>query len=277
MIKPFYLNDLLQLSPEDLSKTKIKFNQYNGEVSPMEVYLQNPDNVNNTWLFWRTKRRYFNVGETAICFFKLSSNTWLLSTIKQVTRELGINNGINYEGDELEKYQPYYGRVVVKYRKTHQTQVIFANKVINELEVEQILPSVFDGIDFPGYDKVRVSYSQLSTIIHRHKRDWIAALENQKAVYLITDTESGKQYVGSAYGENGMLLQRWANYVNDGHGGNKLLKEIVAESGIGYVAQNFQYSILENYNARVEKRIILERESWWKETLGSRAFGLNAN
>ena len=277
MIKPFYLNDLLQLSPEDLSKTKIKFNQYNGEVSPMEVYLRNPDDVNNTWLFWRTKRRYFNVGETAICFFQLSSNTWLLSTIKQVTCELGINNGINYEGDELEKYQPYYGRVVVKYRKTHQTQVIFANKVISELEVEQILPSVFDGIDFPGYDKVRVSYSQLSTIIHRHKRDWIAALENQKAVYLITDTESGKQYVGSAYGENGMLLQRWANYVNDGHGGNKLLKEIVAESGIGYVAQNFQYSILENYNARVEKRIILERESWWKETLGSRAFGLNAN
>lgn len=28
---------------------------------------------------------------------------------------------------------------------------------------------------------------------------------------------------------------------------------------------------------RVEKRIILERESWWKETLGSREFGLNAN
>ena len=136
---------------------------------------------------------------------------------------------------------------------------------------------MFDGIDFPGYDKVRVSYSQLSTIIQRHKRDWIAALENQKAVYLITDTESGKQYVGSAYGENGMLFQRWANYVNDGHGWNKLLKEIVAESGIEYVAQNFQYSILENYNARVEKRIILERESWWKKTLGSRAFGLNAN
>jgi len=74
-----------------------------------------------------------------------------------------------------------------------------------------------------------------------------------------------------------MLLQRWTNYVNDGHGGNKLLKEVVAESGIEYVAQNFQYAILENYNARVEKHIILERESWWKETLGSRAFGLNAN
>ena len=37
------------------------------------------------------------------------------------------------------------------------------------------------------------------------------------------------------------------------------------------------YSILENYNARVDDSVILERESWWKETLQSRKFGYNAN
>lgn len=243
----------------------------------MEVYLRNPDDVNTTWLFWRAKRRYFNVGEIALCLFQLSWNTWLLSTIKKVTRELGVNDGVNYEGEELVDYMPYFGRVIVKYRKTHQTQVVYAKNIIDELVVEQILPSIFDGVDFPGYDKVRLSYEQLSTIVHNHKKDWVAALENQKAVYLITDKNSGKQYVGSAYGENGMLLQRWSNYVVNGHGGNKLLKEIVDDSGFDYVKQNFQYAILENYNARVDKHIILERESWWKETLGSRAFGLNAN
>lgn len=277
MIKPLFLNDLLHLCPEDLKRAKVKFNQYNGYEAPMEVYLRNPDEVNCQWLFWRAKRRYFNVGEIAICFFQLSWNTWLLSTIKEITRELGINNGINYDGTEIEEFQPYFGRVVVKYRKSHQTQVVHANNVVNELEVEQILPSVFDGIDFPGYDNVRLSFGQLSTIIHRHKMDWVAALENQKAVYLITDKSGEKQYVGSAYGENGMLLQRWASYVKDGHGGNKLLKEVVDEQGIEYVRQNFQYAILENYNARVDKRIILGRESWWKDTLGSKAFGLNAN
>ena len=158
--------------------------------------------------FWRAKRRYFNVGELAICLFQLSWNIWLLSTIKEVTRELGVNNGVNYEGVELDDCHSYFGRVIVKYRKTHQTQVVYAKTVINELEVEQILPSIFDGIDFPGYDRVRLSYDQLSTIVDRHKRDWVAALENQKAVYLITDKNSGKQYVGSVYGENGMLLQR---------------------------------------------------------------------
>lgn len=102
-------------------------------------------------------------------------------------------------------------------------------------------------------------------------------MQNQKAVYLITDKGSGKQYAGSAYGDNGMLLQRWTNYVSDGHGGNKLLKSIVDELGFDYVMQNFQYAILENYNARTDEHIIRQRESWWKETLGSRSFGLNAN
>lgn len=278
MVKQLLLNDLLHLSQEDLSRSKVKFNQHGGGIPHMEVYLRNPDDVNINALFWRSKiRRYFNVGEIAISLFQLSGDTWLLSTIKEVTRELGVTDGVNYEGIELELYQPYFGRVVVKYRKTHQTQVLYASNVIDKLEVTQILPSVFDGIDFPGYDKVRLSYEQLATIIDRRKQDWIAALENQKAVYLITDKSNGKQYVGSAYGENGMLLQRWNNYINNGHGGNKLLKTIVDEFGIDYVKQNFQYSILENYNARIDKHIILERESWWKETLGSRAFGLNAN
>ncbi len=277
MHEPLLLNDFLNLSEEDLKRTKVKFNQYNGETEPMELYLQDPDEINTTWLFWRQKRRYFRVGEIAICLFKLTWNTWLLSTIKTVTKDLDVSNGVNYEGEEIIDYSPYFGRVVVKYRKSHQTQVVYLENIADNLVVEQILPSVFDGVDFPGYDKVRLSHEQLSTIINNNKKDWVAALANQKAVYLITDNSSGKQYVGSAYGENGMLLQRWSNYVMNGHGGNKLLKELVDAHGLEYIEQNFQYSILENYNARIDRHIILGRESWWKKTLGSRAFGLNAN
>ena len=273
------LNELLHLSPYDLARAKVKFNQHAGnrDIPHMEVYLRNPDDVNTTALFWRNKRRYFSVGEIAICLFQLSQNTWILSTIKEVTRELGKLDGVNYDGVELKQYQSYYGRVVIRYQKSHQTQVLWANNVIDQLEVAQILPSVFDGIGFPGYDSVRLSYEQLSTIVLKRPKDWVAALENQKAVYLITDMHSGKQYVGSANGENGMLLQRWTSYVNNGHGDNKLLKAVVDEQGMDYVKQNFQYAILENYNARVDKVIILRRETWWKLTLGSRAFGLNAN
>jgi hypothetical protein len=267
------LNNLLNLSTEELSNTKIKFNQYNGNTNPIDEYKANPEIVNNQWLFWRTDRRYFKVNQTAICFLKISYDIWLLTTIKKITKELNVQNGINYEGEEIEQFKPYFGRVIVKYHKNHLTQGVNADKVMDKLEVVQILPSIFDGDDFPGYDNVRLSYKQLKTIIDRNKKDWIAALENQKAVYLITDTHTGKLYVGSAYGDNGMLLQRWKNYVNSGHGGNKEFKSL----SFDYIKENFQYSILENYNASVDKHIILQRESWWKDTLKSKEFGYNEN
>ena len=56
-----------------------------------------------------------------------------------------------------------------------------------------------------------------------------------------------------------------------------VLEELVKDEGIGYVENNFQYSILENYNGRIDDKIVLRRESWWKEVLQSRQYGYNAN
>ncbi len=276
-MRKIHLNDLLQFKQEELGNIKIKFNQWNGSDDPMKLYQNNPDIVNSQWLFWRSARRYFYVGQLAVCLLKLSGDSWLLTTIKKVTKELDVYNGINYEGEELEKYKPYFGRVIIKYHKTTQQQGRYYGEICDELEVQQILPAAFDGDDFPGYDKVRMSYNQLEIVLNRGKRDWIAALENQKAVYLITDKSNGKLYVGSATSNDGMLLQRWRSYIANGHGGNKELVELVKNNGFGHIKQNFQYSILENYNAKVDDHVILERESWWKETLQTRAFGYNSN
>ena len=276
-MKKILIDDLLHIPPEIAGGVKVKFNQHNGYNDPMELYLQEPDTVNTQWLFWRTKQRYFNVGQIAICLLKLSYDTWLLTTIKRVTKELGVYDGINYEGEELEEYRQYYGRVIIKYHKTAQTQGMFYSTVQKDLEVLQLLPAAFDGEEFPGYDNVRLSYLQLATIIQRRKQSWVAALENQKAVYLITDTSNGKLYVGSATSDKGMLLARWSSYVENGHGGNKELIALVREKVHEYVQQHFQYTIQENYNARIDDHVVLKRESWWKETLQSRKFGYNDN
>lgn len=271
-----YLNSLLNIN--DLNNVKIKFNQYDGDGDPRDIYIMSPDTINNEWLFWRTQKRYFNIGQIAICLLKLGENIWLLTTIKRVTKELNIMGGINYEGEELNEYAPLYGRAIIKFKKSFQSQCRYADGIIDELEVLQILPSTYDGDDFPGYDKVRLTYDQLYSIINRHKKDWIAALENQKAVYLIKDRHNGKLYVGSATGDNGMLLQRWSDYVSNGHGGNVELLEIVNTYGFEYIKKYFQYSILENYNSKIDKHIVLGREAWWKETLGSKIpFGYNKN
>ena len=276
-IKKIYLNDILKFSNNEIKNVKVKFNQWNHYENPMEKYKENPDVVNNEWLFWRNKSKYFKVGQIAICLLKLSDDNWLLTTIKRVTKDRDIYEGINYEGEELEEYKQYYGRVIIKYHKTQRSQGLYYDKLGKEMEIQHILPTMFDGDDFPGYDKVRLTFQELTTILNRGKRDWIAALENQKAVYLISDKSNGRLYVGSATGDKGMLLQRWKDYANNGHGGNKELLKIIKEKGFEYVKKNFQYSILENYNAKIDDTVIRERESWWKETLLTRNFGYNDN
>lgn len=271
------LQDLLKLSIGDSKNAKIRFMQHNGAEEPMDVYINNPELVNNRWLFWRTTQRYFSVGQIALGLLKLSKDTWLLTTIKRVTEELNITDGINYRGEEIGEYSSFFGRVVLKYKKSHTAQGVFYSRYADRLVVQQILPNVYDGDAFPGYDNVKLHFMQLNNILNRGKKDWINALKSQKAVYLITDLSNGKLYVGSATSANGMLLSRWGNYVRNGHGGNVELKMIVDQNGFDYIKTNFQYSLIENYNSRVDDQYILERESWWKGSLQSRKFGYNLN
>ena len=272
------LSDLI--GPLDGQSVKIKFNIFNGYDDPMVLYMKNPEIINNQWLFWREKNKNFKIGEIAICLLKIGYDQWLLTTIKKITNDLNIRNGINYEGTELPEYSKYYGRIILSFHKTLQNPVVTKDTVWNQLEVLQILSSPFDGIDFPGYDSVNITFHELEAIITRHKRDWVKALENQKAIYLISDKSNGKLYLGSATGDNGMLLQRWSAYIANGHGGNVELRKITEDpsKGFSYVQENFSYAILENYNARVDKNFILKRESWWKSTLKTRVpFGYNMN
>lgn len=275
--KEIKLNDLLKLN--DLKNVKIKLNKPNEDDDPINLFQENPELVNNQWLFWRKENRNFNVGQIAINLIRVQGDIYLLTTIKRVTKELGLKNHINYEGKELDRYQPLFGRVLVKFHKNFQTTVVWAAKFINQMVVSQILPDVYTNQGFPGYDNVCLSYSELKSALGRYKSEWIAALSNQKAVYLIRDKCNGKVYVGSATSQKGMLLSRWRGYIANGHGGNKSLKNLVMTRGFDYVKKYFQYSILENYNARVDDSLILKRETWWKNTFDSRnpKFGYNDN
>ena len=86
---------------------------------------------------------------------------------------------------------------------------------------------------------------------------------------MITDTHTGKLYVGSATAKEKMLFARWRTYIENGHGGNVGLRELIKKKGFDYVKKYFQYSILENYNSKVDDETIKTRETWWKKTLCS--------
>lgn len=271
------LNDLLHFDAAEVPNVRVKFNISNGYDDPLDLYKTNPDEVNVTWFLWHDDRRYFNVGQTAICLLKLRGDQWLLTTIKKITRLLDVTDGVGYDADEVKEYEQYFGRLVVEYHNPCRTMGRKYENVMDELEVVQILNEQYTGNEFPGYENVRLSYPLLKNIVDRQLPGWVDALRNQKAVYLITDTKTGKMYVGSATSQTGMLLQRWSSYAADGHGGNIELRELVKQQGFNYVKDNFQYSILENYNARMDDGYILKRESWWKETLCTRTHGYNKN
>lgn len=271
------INDLLRIPTCDIGRTRLKLNVFNGDTDPLEEYKKEPDKVKTDWLLWHRKRRYFHTGQIAIGLLYLHDDKWLLTTIKNITKELNVHDAIGYEADELPQYQKYYGRIVLHYHNTDRSMGRKYESVMDELEVSEILSTTYDGDEFPGYENIRLSFSQLETIIRRKRSGWLDALRNQKAVYLITDTSNGRLYVGSATAQYGMLLQRWTNYIDNGHGGNVELKKIVDTKGFDYVKRNFQYSVLENYNARMDDEYILGREKWWKATLCTRKFGYNGN
>lgn len=280
------LNDILHLTQEELSIAKVKFNVTNDSgINPLNVWLKNPEDVNHNWLFWYKGEKgtrsaiNFSIGDLAACFVRLGRGEWLLTTVKTVTeKDSNAINAPKWSGVPVERLEKYFGRLIVKYYRpaTERAQNKLSD-IIERLEVVRILDSSYDGPGFSGFDNVRLSFEELEIIVNRGKSDWVGALSSQKAVYLITDLLDGKLYVGSATSNLGMLLARWSNYIANGHGCNKLLREIIEKNGFDYVKKNFQYSILESYNQGIDDTMILLRESWWKEVLGSRAFGLNAN
>ncbi len=273
------LNDLLRLSDEEIARTKVRLNaDYDGEDA-VEVYRRDPDRVNCGGFLWRAKQRMFSVGQIGICLLQVRRDLWLLTTVKTITKDLGVEGGVSYEADEVERLKPYFNRVMVRWHRTRQEQnqcVMFA-RLMDDLEVQSVLEDEYDGEEFPGYDSVSLSYSNLASIVRLGKRDWVNALRGQKAVYLITDTATGRLYVGSATSDKGMLLDRWTAYVDTLHGGDVKLKALVGEKGAEYVKRNFRYSILENFNARVDDATILKRESYWKSVLDTRTHGYNGN
>lgn len=139
--------------------------------------------------------------------------------------------------------------------------------------LESSVASLIRG-EIPGFNKVKISNSKLKTIINNQEKTWKGALSNIKGIYLITDQSNGKQYVGSATGNDG-IWNRWASYSTDGHGGNVELKRVLKQDPDRY--KQFQYSILEIADNHTSDQDIINRESFWKEVLGTRKFGYNAN
>lgn len=265
------LNDILKL--DDIENVKIRLNiAYGGEIDPMSVFRENNMERILRGQYWNYSKKYYKEGQTTICLLKMKKkeDLWLLVHIGKVTKDLNLINSIGYEYQNIDKFDKFMGRVIVRYKNKSQTLIRNASSIINECEIVQLLPTIYEHDQFPGYENVNISWRDLSNVIENDS--WKTALQNQKGVYLITDNTNGKMYVGSAYAET-MILNRWRSYLKTRHGGNVKLKALDSE----YIEDHFTFSILEIFKSTTNDQIIIERENWWKNTLQTRVFGYNAN
>lgn len=101
--------------------------------------------------------------------------------------------------------------------------------------------------------------------------NWQKKLSAVNGIYILTCAETGEQYVGAAYGGGG-FLGLWCAYADGGDGGNKLLHQHRRK-----ISAPMQIAILEVFGSAMTEEEAYKAESRWKEVLGSRAHGLNAN
>lgn len=184
-----------------------------------------------------------------------------------------------YDLKLMDRFSHFVERLIVEYKKIQgpkQAKIKIEN--IETITVVSVLEKKYIQVNkpFEGYDKISLSFKELKTIIKSNADNWRILLENINCVYAITDSLTGKVYIGSTYGYNG-VWQRWSCYVDtNGHGGDVVLKDLI-EKDPNY-GNNFVFTVIECFfNRDGNASYILERETYWKQVFTTRIFGNNRN
>lgn len=189
------------------------------------------------------------------------------------------NGDSEYTIEEVEGFEGLKDKVVIDWGKGTRSWMQNWQSTKNVRRIDQ----VNTGDDIPyfiRYEDVILSFSQLQKVVE--DKEWKSKLESLNCVYMILDKETGKQYVGVTYkdmkpGIKNGILGRWTEYAKTGHGNNKLLLALLAEKGISYADQNFQWTILETLPLNVTPKVAIDRESLYKKKFGTREHGYNEN
>lgn len=201
----------------------------------------------------------------------IGNQEWLFVGVYKVLSRKKAPDGFLYTTRLLPNQQELIGRVVVHHVRTRNSYIL--NKPTIQLPIVEIRQEKMTMQAFPGYNAIVLTHSSLQNVTDQRIASWHGPLACVKGIYLITDTKSGKHYVGSATGSGG-IWKRWCDYAKSGHGGNKELRALLKKRGAKY-AEWFQYSVLEIADTHASRDEILIRESYWMEVLRTRKFGLN--
>ncbi|MDF1659140.1 MAG: GIY-YIG nuclease family protein [Verrucomicrobiales bacterium] len=262
---------------ENPNEFKFHAARWNKHVQPLDEYVRDKREWLN-WNKWRNPKNEFNRKYIfSLIDFYHTPDIWLFGGIFEVLDCAPEFHAHSYELREVEEFKALVGRLKIFLPKPSRGRAFLLEKHFDKMEVHEILPSIYTGEPFPGYENIDIDFSSLASVYRNQRQDWQAALQSIKGVYLITDKSNGKKYVGSAYGEFG-IWSRWACYVGTGHGWNDELTSLIEKKGYDYALKNYKVTLLEYRPKKTSDSEVISRETFWKEALLSRGeYGYNKN
>lgn len=259
------------------SEFKLHLACYNQKDEPLDVFVRSRTEWDG-WNKWRSARDDFSRDYIfSLIDFYPERETWLFGgAYKVLSRKVAIG-APGYEVELLPDSAPLIGRLKVRLKRPGRAKAFNFEKHYQRIEVAEVLSTPYTGEPFPGYEAIDLTFSKMEAVHAIQRSDWKASLESVKGIYLITDDKTGKRYVGSASGDEG-IWSRWACYLKTGHGNNAGLIEVIKREGLEYARQNFRFTLLEYRSMKADNKAITDRETFWKRALLTRGdYGYNQN
>ena len=276
---------------DNANESRIKLVRHSSEVKPDSVIYKKYNG--SVYKLYRTDYALFKEWQSEQSDSKMKNVDYLVVFLAEegcecrfigVYRNYGpkraTGNGVSeYAIEEVEGFEGLKDKVVIDWGKGTLSWMQNWQSTKNVRRIDQ----VNTGDDIPyfiRYEDVILSFSQLQKVVE--DKELKSKLESLNCVYMILDKETGKQYVGVTYkdmkpGIKNGILGRWTEYAKTGHGNNKLLVALLADKGISYAEQNFQWTILETLPLNVTPKVAIDRESLYKKKFGTREHGYNEN
>ncbi len=280
------LNTLFHLSDQEIANSKIEFNMKAGPggESFLDRWLRRSAQEKEAgygenwdcsfWGWYSSKGRNVRPGQWVFSFVRLGPDEWLFVSAAEIL-QTPPNAWATVR--ILQRFAPFFGKLVLQCHKgAAMGRYAFNLKTyIERARVKEVLSCLYSGEKFKGYDQVFLTYKQLEEIFSgKIMPSYGEALAQISGVYCLTDTHTGKLYIGSAYGEGG-IRKRWGDYFAYKEGINKKLIELHKEKGRAYFEQYFTFTLLEFFGKYCDKNIIIHREEYWKRCLNTIANGYN--
>jgi len=246
--------------------------------------VRHKDNRRDLYNLYRTNRPEFLANQNSQSKDVFNGVDYIVSFIGEeglLSRFIGVykvtnrkqiaNDHFEYQMEEVkQQFDDLKERVIIRW----ENAISWHQWIKNEMEVIEI-HSGLHYKQFTDYSDFILNFDELTEIVNKQYSDWKKMLSATKGIYLISDTKTGKLYVGSAYGEEG-IWGRWTKYVSTkGHGDNKTLKELIADDPAH--CKNFQFSILMLLPRTITADEAIKKERLFKNKLGTNSFGLNNN